>query len=192
MQDDTQKPHKYRALFEYGPLLLFFVTNFGAPRFGVEKPLIIATSVLVIATALAVLASWILEKRVPMLTLLGGVAVAFFGGLTIFFDDPIFIKVKPTIISGLFALFLGLGQLIGKMPLKLILSSQLQLTDKGWVQIGWIWTAMFASTALANEIAWRLLSTDGWVTFKVFGLTGISIVFAVLSVPVMTRHQIQK
>ena len=188
-QDNAAKaPHKYRFLMEYGPLLAFFITNFGAGRFGVEKPIILATSVLVILTAVALVAAWVLERRVPMMTLLAGVAVAFFGGLTIWFDDEYFIKIKPTVISGLFAVVFAVGQLLGRSPIRAIMGSQIKMADAGWTQLTWIWTAMFATSAIANEIAWRSLSTDGWVSFKLFGLTGISLAFGLLSVPVLNRY----
>ena len=188
-QDNTAKaPHKYRFLMESGPLLAFFITNFGAGRFGVEKPIILATSVLVILTAVALVAAWVLERRVPMMTLLAGVAVAFFGGLTIWFDDEYFIKIKPTVISGLFAVVFAVGQLLGRSPIRAIMGSQIKMADAGWTQLTWIWTAMFATSAIANEIAWRSLSTDGWVSFKLFGLTGISLAFGLLSVPVLNRY----
>ncbi len=181
-------PHKYRWLMEYGPLLAFFVTNYAAGHFGVEKPIIVATSVLVILTAIAIIAAWVLERRVPMMTLFAGVAVGFFGGLTIWFDDELFIKIKPTVISGLFAIVLAGGQIIGRSPIRAMLGGQIKMQDPGWDRLTWIWTAMFATSAIANEIAWRSLSTDGWVSFKLFGLTAISLAFGLMSVPVMTRY----
>ena len=181
-------PHKYRWLMEYGPLLAFFVTNYAAGNFGVEKPIIMATSVLVILTAVAIIAAWVLERRVPMMTLFAGVAVGFFGGLTIWFDDELFIKIKPTVISGLFAIVLAGGQIIGRSPIRAMLGGQIKMQDPGWDRLTWIWTAMFATSAIANEIAWRSLSTDGWVSFKLFGLTAISLAFGLMSVPVMTRY----
>ena len=122
-----------------------------------------------------------------MMAALGCVAVAFFGGLTLFFEDEFFIKIKPTVISGLLALILLAGQLLGKQPMRALLGRQVSLTSVGWNYLCAVWITMFAVTAIANEIAWRSLSTDAWVTFKAFGLTGISLVFAVISVPIMTK-----
>ena len=186
-----QTAGKRRAVIEYGPLLLFFLVNFGAGRLGLDKVLW-ATSALIVATVIALAASWQLERRIPKITLFGGIAVALFGGLTIAFDDPIFIKVKPTIISALIAAILVAGQLLGRNPLKAMLDGQMQLTDQGWRLFGWLWAVMFTVQALANEVARRLLSFDGWVSFKVFGLLGISLLFAVLSVPVIHRHALDK
>ena len=94
-------------------------------------------------------------------------------------------------LTCLLAAVIAGGRLIGRNPLGAIMGSQIRMHDAGWRAISWVWVAMFLTTALANEIAWRSLSTDDWVTFKVFGITGISLIFTVISVPIMTRHQIE-
>ncbi|MEC8744223.1 MAG: septation protein IspZ, partial [Pseudomonadota bacterium] len=72
--------------------------------------------------------------------------------------------------------------------LKMLLGGQMNMAEEGWYRLGWLWSAMFVTSAIANEIAWRSLSTDGWVAFKAFGLTGISLLFAVASIPVFARY----
>lgn len=176
-------PKKGRWLIEYGPLILFFIVNYSAG-------ILWATAALVITTMIALGVSWLLDRHIPMMTLLGGIAVTFFGGLTWVLDDPFYIKIKPTVISLLIAAILTAGQLIGRNPLKAMLGNKLQLSTIGWRQVTWIWAAMFATSAVANEIAWRTLTDDGWVTFKLFGLTGISVVFAMLTMPIMSRHSL--
>ncbi|MGC6516641.1 MAG: septation protein IspZ [Candidatus Puniceispirillaceae bacterium] len=183
MAQQSSKPS--RPLLEFGPLGLFFVTNYVAGIF-------YGTAVLVAATVVALGVSWHLDKRIPLVPALGCVAVVIFGGLTLITEDEFFIKIKPTVISALFAIGLGAGQLLGRNPLKAILGSQMHMQDEGWRKMTYIWMAMFASTAIANEIAWRTLSTDAWVNFKVFGLTGLSLVFAVATVPVLTKYQISQ
>ena len=126
-----------------------------------------------------------------MMALSGCVAVAFFGGLSLYFDNELFIKIKSTVLTVLLAAGIAGGRLLGRNPLGLLMGTQLRMRDAGWRALSWLWVVMFMTTALANEIAWRSLSTDDWVTFKVFGITAISLVFAVLSVPVMTKHQIE-
>ena len=176
-------PKKGRWLIEYGPLILFFIVNYATG-------ILWATAALVLATVIALTLSWVLDRHIPMMTLLGGIAVTFFGGLTWVLDDPFYIKIKPTVISLLIAVILIGGQLAGRNPLKAMLGSKLQLSDTGWRQVTWMWAAMFATSAGANELAWRMLSDDGWVTFKLFGLTGISVVFAMLTIPIMSRHSL--
>lgn len=177
-------PKTARPLLEFGPLGLFFVTNYVAGIF-------YGTAVLVVATIIALGASWHLDKRIPLVPAIGCVAVVFFGTLTLVTEDEFFIKIKPTVISALFAMGLGIGQLLGRNPLKSLLGSSMKMADEGWRKMTYVWMAMFATTAIANEIAWRTLSTDAWVNFKVFGLTGLSILFAVATVPILTKYGIE-
>ena len=175
-----------KLLLDLGPLVVFFAVNYMTSDF------MLAVKVLVGATVVALTAGWLLERRVSMMALVGCVAVAFFGGLSVYFDNDLFIKIKPTVLTVLLAAVIAGGRLIGRNPLGAIMGTQLRMTDAGWRAISWLWVAMFLTTALANEIAWRTMSTNDWVTFKVFGITAISLVFTVISVPIMTRHQIEE
>lgn len=187
---DTQKdaaPQSQgrKLLLDLGPLVVFFATNY------ITGDFMLAVGLLVAATVVALAAGWMLERRISMMALFGCVAVAFFGGLSLYFDNELFIKIKPTVLTVLLAAVIAGGRLLGRNPLGLLMGTQLRMRDAGWRALSWLWVAMFLTTALANEIAWRSLSTDDWVTFKVFGITAISLLFAVLSVPVMTKHQIE-
>ena len=187
---DTQKDaapqgQGRKLLLDLGPLVVFFATNYMTGDF------MLAVGLLVAATVVALATGWLLERRISMMALFGCVAVAFFGGLSLYFDNELFIKIKPTVLTVLLAAVIAGGRLLGRNPLGLLMGTQLRMRDAGWRALSWLWVAMFLTTALANEIAWRSLSTDDWVTFKVFGITAISLLFAVLSVPVMTKHQIE-
>ncbi|MEC8672521.1 MAG: inner membrane-spanning protein YciB [Pseudomonadota bacterium] len=174
-----------KLLLDLGPLVVFFAANYMTGDF------MLAVKLLVGATLVALAAGWILERRVSMMALVGCIAVAFFGGLSVYFDNDLFIKIKPTVLTCLLAAAIAGGRLIGRNPLGAIMGTQLRLSDEGWRAISWLWVAMFLTTALANEIAWRTMTTDAWVTFKVFGITAISLVFGAVSIPIMTRHQIE-
>ena len=187
---DTQKDaapqgQGRKLLLDLGPLVVFFATNY------ITDDFMLAVGLLVAATVVALAAGWMLDRRISMMALFGCVAVAFFGGLSLYFDNELFIKIKPTVLTVLLAAVIAGGRLLGRNPLGLLMGTQLRMRDAGWRALSWLWVAMFLTTALANEIAWRSLSTDDWVTFKVFGITAISLLFAVLSVPVMTKHQIE-
>jgi len=175
-----------KMLLDLGPLVVFFAVNYMTGDF------MLAVKVLVGTTIVALAVGWVLERRVSMMALVGCIAVAFFGGLSVWFDNDLFIKIKPTVLTCLLAAVIAGGRLIGRNPLGAIMGSQIRMSDAGWRAISWVWVAMFLTTALANEIAWRTMSTDDWVTFKVFGITGISLLFTVISVPIMTRHQIEE
>ena len=184
-KDAAPQGHGRKLLLDLGPLVVFFATNY------ITGDFMLAVGLLVAATVVALAAGWMLERRISMMALFGCVAVAFFGGLSLYFDNELFIKIKPTVLTILLAAVIAGGRLLGRNPLGLLMGTQLRMRDAGWRALSWLWVAMFLTTALANEIAWRSLSTDDWVTFKVFGITAISLLFAVLSVPVMTKHQIE-
>ena len=182
---NAERPGR-KLLLDLGPLAVFFAVNYATGDF------MLAVKVLVGTTVVTLAAGWLLERRVSMMALVGCIAVAFFGGLSVYFENDMFIKIKPTVLTVLLAVVIAVGRLIGRSPLGAIMGTQLRMSDAGWRAISWLWVAMFLTTALANEIAWRTMSTDDWVTFKVFGITAISLVFTVISVPIMTRHQIEE
>ena len=182
--DETPPSNGRRMLLDFGPLFLFFGANY------LHSDLMFSVKVLVVATIVSLAASWVLERRIPMMAAFGCAALVFFAGLTLYFDNELFIKIKPTILTLMFAAAIAVGRAMGRNPLAAIMGSQVKLTNNGWRIMSWLWVAMFACSALANEIAWRTLSTDSWVTFKVFGLTGISLGFVMLSLPIIQKHQI--
>ena len=183
--ENSERPGR-RLLLDLGPLVLFFGTNY------VTRDFMLSIKVLICATIIALIIGWLTERRISLMAAVGCIGVAFFGGLSVYFDNEIFIKVKPTILTGLLAFLIAGGRLIGRNPLRAIMGSQINLTETGWRQMSWLWVAMFTTTAIANEVAWRALSTDDWVTFKAFGITGISLIFMVASFPVLSKQQIGK
>ena len=126
-----------------------------------------------------------------MVPLLGGVLITFFGCLTIYFNIPIFIYVKPTIINILFGLALLFGKHFTKEPiLKTILGNALKLTEDGWKILNTRWMYFFFLLALLNEIVWRTQSEEFWVNFKVWGMLPITIVFTAFQIPLINKHKI--
>ena len=182
---DTPQHNGRKMLFDFGPLLLFFGTNY------LYSDLMLSVKVLVAATLVSLALSWHMERRVSLMAAIGCAALVFFAGLTLYFDNELFIKIKPTVVTLLFAALIAGGRLLGRNPLAAIIGKQIDLTPQGWRAISWLWVAMFATSAVANELAWRMLSTDDWITFKVFGLTGISLLFFIVSVPILQKHQCQ-
>lgn len=172
---------KLRMVTEYGPLLAFFVANF---TLGIMP----ATGILIGTTIVAVIVSYFSERRVPWLAIVGAVLVGAFGGMALIFEDAFFLKIKPTVASLLFALGLGVGLLLKRHFLKMMLGSVIEMDDRGWGQLTLYWIGVFCVLAAANEWAWRALSTDGWVTFKAFGLTGISLVASLGSAVILKRY----
>ena len=184
--DSRQQDHNGRKmLFDFGPLLLFFGTNY------IYSDLMLSVKILVAATLVSLALSWHFDRQISVMAAVGCAALVFFAGLTLYFDNELFIKIKPTVVTLMFAVLIAGGRLLGRNPLAAIIGKQITLTAQGWRAISWLWVAMFVTSAIANEVAWRSLSTDDWITFKVFGLTGISFLFFAFSVPILQKHQRQ-
>ena len=141
-----------------------------------------------VAVTIALFVSWKLDHRVPPMTVFTAVAVLVFGGLTLYLQDEVFIKLKVTILNTLFGAILVVGLVTGKSLLKIVLGHAFRLTDLGWRLLTIRYAAFFFFLAALNEVVWRNVSTDFWVSFKVFGLMGLTLVFTLLQVPLLQRH----
>ena len=173
---------------DFGPLLVFFIFYYQS---GLN--LRIAIPPLIIATLLSLVIIYLLEKKVPFIPLTSGIVIAFFGGLTLYFDNPIFIYMKPTVVNILFALVLIFGKFFSKEPLlKKLFKSSLKLLDEGWKKFSDRWILFFFFLAILNEIVWRTQSEEFWVNFKVWGLLPISFLFTALQIPLIKKYQIKK
>jgi intracellular septation protein len=172
-----------KLLLDFGPLLLFFLV------YG-RSDLYTATAVLMVASAVSFGVLWRLERRMPVMPLVNVVLVSVFGGLTLWLADETFIKMKPTLIYALFALILAGGRLLGRQPLRVVFGPMMSLQEKGWTLLTWRWAAFFLFLAGVNEIAWRVLTTDQWVTLKTFGFIPIVMLFALTQAPLMTRYKL--
>ena len=186
-EKSQQQEHNGRKmLLDFGPLLLFFGTNY------IYDDLMLSVKVLVATTLVSLALSWHFDRKISLMATIGCAALVFFAGLTLYFDNELFIKIKPTVVTLLFAALIAGGRVLGRNPLAAIIGKQIILTAQGWRAISWLWVMMFVTSAIANELAWRNLSTNDWITFKVFGLTGISFLFFALSVPILKKYQLQK
>ena len=171
---------------DIGPLVVFFLFYYNN-----DKNLKIAIPPLIVATIIAVLIVWILEKKIPMVPLLSGILITLFGGLTIYFDNPIFIYMKPTIINILFALALLFGKYFTNDPiLKKLLGKSIPIHDDGWKILNNRWMYFFFSLAILNEIVWRTQSEEFWVNFKVWGMLPITITFTAFQIPLINKYKI--
>ena len=177
-----------KFITDFGPLLVFFFFYYNN-----DKSLIIAIPPFIVATLISLALVWILEKKIPMVPLISGILITFFGGLTIYFDNPVFIYIKPTIINILFGLALLFGKYFTNEPiLKKILGKSIILADEGWNILTKRWIIFFFSLALLNEIVWRTQSEEFWVNFKVWGLLPITFVFTAFQVSLITKYKIDE
>ena len=174
----------YKLLIDIGPLAVFFIFY---TRSGLQASIL----PFMVATVIAVLFSYILEKKIPIMPTVGAAIVLLFGGLTIYFDNDVFFKMKPTIINVLFAVILYGGILINKPLLKYLLGAALKLEEAGWKILTQRWIGFFIALAVLNEIVWRTQSTDVWVSFKVFGILPITFIFTMSQFPLIKKYQIE-
>ena len=173
-----------KLLIDIGPLAVFFI-------FYTKGDLKSAIIPFMIATIIAVLFSYIMEKKIPVMPTVGAFIILIFGGLTIYFDNEVFFKMKPTIINLLFALILYGGMIVKKPLLKFLLGAAIKLEDEGWKILTQRWISFFIALAVLNEIVWRTQSTDIWVNFKVFGILPITFIFTMTQFPLIKKYQIE-
>ena len=133
---------------------------------------------------------WFLERKIPKVPLISGILITFFGGLTIYFDNPVFIYIKPTIINILFGLALIFGKYFTNEPvLKKLMGKSVSLTDKGWEVLNSRWIYFFFGLAILNEAVWRTQSEEFWVNFKVWGLLPITFIFTAFQIGLINKYK---
>ena len=175
-----------KFIADFGPLLIFFTIYY---RSG--QDLSAAIPPLIIATIIAVLLIYILEKKIPYIPLVGGIVISLFGGLTLYFNNPIFLYMKPTIINVIFAIVLISGKKIfNKNFLQFFFKSAFQLDELGWDKLNNRWAYFFIFLAVINEIVWRTQPEATWVNFKVWGILPLTFVFTALQLPLINKHKI--
>jgi intracellular septation protein len=177
-----------RMAVDFGPLAVFFLVNTLADGPKLMK-VMMATTAFMVATAVAMIVSRVKAGRISPMLWISGALVLFFGGLTLWFRDDTFIKMKPTIVYLMFAAILGFGLATGRPLLKLLLEAAYPgLTETGWRKLTLNWTGFFLFMAALNEAVWRTQSWDFWVGFKVWGAIPLTLLFAMLNIPMLLKH----
>ena len=160
------------------------LTDFGGPIF-------IATGLFMAATAIALAVSWALMRRLPIMPLVSGIVVLIFGALTLYLQDDIFIKMKPTIVNTLFGATLLGGLFFGKSLLGYVFDEAFHLDAEGWRKLTLRWGVFFLVLAVINEVVWRSFSTDFWVAFKVWATIPMTVLFTLSQMPLIMRHSVE-
>ena len=177
-----------KFITDFGPLLIFFTVYYKS-----DKNLVTAIPPLIISTLIAVIIVYIIEKRVPYLPLVGAILISIFGGLTIIFQNPIFLYLKPTIINIVFAIILLVGKIVFKKNmLELFLKSSIKLESAAWDKLMYRWLFFFIFLAILNELIWRTQSEEVWVNFKVWGILPITFIFTLFQVPLIKKYKINE
>ena len=173
---------------DFGPLLIFLIFYYNG-----DKNLKVAIPPFIVATLIALAVVWFIEKKIPMVPLLGGIFITLFGGLTIYFDNPVYIYVKPTIINILFGLALLFGKYFTAEPLlKKMLGNSMKLNDEGWKILNNRWVYFFFGLALLNETVWRTQSEEFWVNFKVWGILPLTLIFTAFQISIINKYKLNE
>ena len=172
---------------DFGPLLIFFIIYFSN-----ENDLKTAITPFIIATIIALIVVYILERKISMVPLLSGVLITLFGGLTLYFDNKIFFYMKPTIINLLFAGILFFGKFFTEKPLlRILFQNAFNLENEGWKKLNSRWIGFFIFVALLYEIVWRTQTEAFRVNFKVWGLLPISFLFAASQITLINKYKLK-
>ena len=174
-----------KLISELGPLVVFFVLY---KYYSINH----ATIGIMIATLFSTAINFYLEKKISYLPLLTCALVAVFGGITIYSGDTRYIKMKPTAINLLFFSILIGGVFVKKGLLKYVFGHTIKMSDNNWLIFSKRWALYFLFVAILNEVIWRNFSENLWVTFKVFGIMGLTVVFILSQLPFLTLHKIEE
>lgn len=186
-----------KQALELGPTLAFFVVYMRIKEqsfslAGTEySGFIVAALILVPLLLASTLALWLLTGTISRMQIFTLFMVLFFGGLTAWFNDETFFKMKTTIVWGLLALILTLGLLRGKSLLQWAMGEAIPMMPEGWAIFTRRTAMMFAAMAVANEVIWRTQSTELWVKLETFALPGALFLFLVLQVMLLQRYVIE-
>ncbi len=175
-----------KFIADFGPLLIFFTVYYKS-----GNNLSVAIPPLIISTIIAVGVIYYLEKKIPYIPIVGGVIISLFGGLTLYFNNPVFLYMKPTIINVIFAITLIVGKtFFNKNFLEFFLKTAFQLDELGWSKLNNRWAYFFIFLAILNEIVWRTQPETTWVNFKVWGILPLTFIFTALQLPMINKHKI--
>jgi intracellular septation protein len=183
MSETTRKelPQGLKLALDFAPLVAFFVAyKVGGVYW--------ATSIIIALTIVSLIIGYAMTGRVAKFPLFSGMLITVMGGLTLYLHNDMFVKMKPTAANLIFAGILGGGLLTNRMFLKDLLGSAVEMPQAAWRMLTWRWVMFFIALAGLNEYVWRTMPEATWVNFKVFGLMGLTMVFAVANAPFMARH----
>ena len=175
-----------KIIADFGPLLIFFTIYYKS-----GNNLAVAIPPLIVSTIVAVITIYFIEKKIPYVPLLGAIVISVFGGLTLYFDNPIFIYIKPTIVNLIFAItLLASNKFFNKNFLKFFFNTAFQLDEIGWSKLNTRWAYFFIFLAVVNEIVWRTQPESVWVNFKVWGMLPLTILFTASQFSIINKHKI--
>ena len=194
MSNTKPKSGWLTTLVDYGPLIVFLsVYKFYQPpadsTFGEIAAIVYGTIAFVVAAVIALLFSkFVIGKVSPMLWLSTALIVVF-GGLTVFFGDPVFVQIKPTLIYALFGAALIIGWLRGKSLLRILLEAAFEGVDEdGWLKLSRNWGFFFLFLAGLNEVLRATMTFENWLWAKLWVFLPLTFLFTFTQIPMLLRH----
>lgn len=183
MTDTPQKelPQGLKLALDFAPLVAFFIAyKVGGVYW--------ATAIIIALTLVSLLVGYAMTGRIAKFPLFSGILITIMGGLTLYLQNDMFVKMKPTVANLVFAVLLGGGMMLNRMFLKDLLGTAIEMPKAAWATLTWRWTGFFVFLAGLNEYVWRSMTEETWVNFKVFGLMGLTLLFALANAPFMAKH----
>lgn len=189
-----------KLALETGPLVVFIMANNNGDKLAEMYPILaglggkifIGTAFFMVAMTVSLIITWIFERKIALMPLITFVMVVIFGLLTLYLQDDFFIKVKPTIINTMFGVtILGVLFIFKKPVMKLLFDGPFRLDDEGWTKLSFRWGCFFLFLAVVNEVVWRNFSSDFWVSFKLYGVMPMTLIFMAFQYPVMLKHGLE-
>jgi intracellular septation protein len=181
MSEKKELPQGLKLALDFIPLVAFFAAyKIGGVYW--------ATGIIIVLTLLSLVIGYAMTGKVAKFPLFSTILITVMGGLTLYLQDDTFVKMKPTAANLIFAGLLGGGLVANRLFLKDLLGSAIEMPASAWRTLTWRWAGFFIALALLNEYVWRTMSESTWVNFKVFGLMGLTLVFAAANAPFMARH----
>lgn len=184
LNPQSHRRHLRRLAFDLGPLAIFFGT------YKLSNNFFVATGVFMAAILASLGMGYAAERRVSPMPLVTALLVLVFGGLTIGLRSEVFLKIKPTVLYTFFSALLLGGLAFNRLFIKYIFEQAFDLTEKGWRALTWRWGLFFVFLAALNEVIWRNMSTDFWVSFKFAGVLPLTFLFALAQTPFVLKHQV--
>ena len=195
---DDKLPKWVKPLLEFGPIVVFFIAytqmkdNFYTIAGSDYQGFIFVTLFFIPVLLVSTVFLWLLTRKISPMQIITVILVTVFGGLTVWFNDDRFIKMKPTIIYLLFGGILAFGLIRGQSYLRLVMQEMLPLRDEGWMMLTRRFALFFFGLALLNEAIWRSFSTEVWVYFKTFGLTAALFAFLLMQGHLLNKFAIDE
>jgi intracellular septation protein len=172
-----------RLAIDMGPLIVYLLA------YWFTRNVILSTGIFMAATAVAIIASKLMHGKISAMLWFSGAMVLVLGGLTVWFHDPRFIQMKPTIYYLMVSAILTFGLMTDRQLLKIVLGQAYPgLTDRGWSKLTRNWALFFVVMAIANEAVWRSTNMDFWLGYKLWGAMPATILFAIANIPMLMKH----